>query len=37
LNKKPERAEDSLLVDGDKVPPHEHPKQVAIVPNIAEL
>jgi len=37
LDKKPERAEDGLLVDGDKVPPHEHPKQVAVMPDIAEL
>ena len=37
LDKKPERPKDGLLVDGDKVPPHEHPKQVAVVPDIAEL
>ncbi len=37
LDKKPERPKDCLLVDGDKVPPHEHPKQVAVVPDIAEL
>ena len=37
LNKKPERAEDGLLVNGDEIPPHEHPKQVAVMPHIAEL
>jgi hypothetical protein len=37
LDKKPERTEDGLLVDGDKVAPHEHPKQVAVVLDIAEL
>ena len=37
LDKKPKRAEDGLFVNGNKVPPHEHPKQVAVVPDIAEL
>ena len=37
MDEKPEWAEDGLLVDRYKIPAHKHPKQVAVVPNIAKL
>jgi len=37
LDEKPQRTENRLLVNGDEIPPHEHPQQTTIVPDIAQL
>jgi hypothetical protein len=37
LDEKPQRAEDGLLVNGDEIATNEHPQEVAVVPDVAQL